>query len=189
MKIGLILILIGLFVPLSILPFVVNYEPRMGLLYNIQRMQVVLWEEKRNPIFIPDVRDEIRDIFDRVAIEEQLGKAKVKDFLDILASDRSEKQLVHIYDTQYVLEFPKDMNDSEMQEVLETRFQKTTEDSEFTQTLDRELLGIKRWRFIRWEEINEIAIPYKYPLLSGMILIFVGILSLILSLEKKRKKA
>jgi len=49
-KIGLILVLFGLFIPIVLLPFTKNYYPMLGIIKNIQDMYVLIYEDKI-PIF------------------------------------------------------------------------------------------------------------------------------------------
>ena len=165
-KIGLILILLGLFIPFAVLPFAVNYEPRTTLLYNIQGMKLV-WEEKSNPVFVPVAKP--KDIFDRVGYKEHL---------------------VAVGGVTYTFEFPEDMKDSEVTEALEelaVKWDTYKTEAKIIEALNKELSGMERFRFIKWGKDFAVVIPYKYPLVLGLLLIFIGMLMFVLSIERSRK--
>ncbi len=162
-KSGLILILLGFFIPIILFFFASQYEPDSGLLQNIQRMRLVLWNEKI-PLFEP--------------------VAKKRSMLSgLLDKYTYEEVLVNVGSVTYTFEFPDSMAESERKEILNTKLEGP--EPEVIEALNAELAGKERLRF-EWKEWP-VAVPYKYPLVSGIVLIFLGSVFLVLSIERRRE--
>jgi len=164
LKLGLTLILVGLFVPIILLLFASEYRPGVSHLENIQKMRLVLWKE-RIPLFEP--------------------VAKKRSMIADLLEPHSYKEVpVDVGDTTFAFEFPDNMTESERKEILDMKLEGT--ESEVTEALKAELAGKDRLRF-KWE-VRPVALPYRYPVVFGTILIFLGTLFLVLSIESRPKQ-
>ncbi len=163
LKPGLILILVGLFLPNILIPFASEYRPGGGLLQNIQEMKLVLWKE-RFPSFEP--------------------VAKKRSMLSELFEKYTYKEVpVKVGDVTYTFEFPDNMTESEREEVLDSKLEGT--ESDVIEALNAELAGKERLRF-RWE-VRPVVLQYRYPLVCGMVLVFLGAVFLVLSIERSPK--
>lgn len=155
---GLILILVGFFVPSILCFFASDYRPGAALVQNAQTMRLVLWNEK---------------------IQTFHPVAKKRGMLvELLERDSYEEVPVEVGETTFTFEFPKEMTEREREAVLEKKLEGAT--SEVVKALREELSGKDRLRF-GWN-VYPVALPYRYPLAVGMILIFLGAMFLILSI-------
>jgi len=164
LKLGLILILVGFFMPTTLLPFVSEYRPGASLLANIQEMRLILGSDKI-PVFEP--------------VAEKRGL-----FAELLEEYSYEKVPVNVGDTTFTFEFPEIMTESERKEVLDRKLEGS--DSTVIEALKAELAGKDRLRF-KWE-VRPVALRYRYPLVCGMILVFLGTVSLVLSIGSGAKQ-
>jgi hypothetical protein len=159
LKLGLILILIGFFLPITLLLFASDYRSGANLVQNAQTMRLVLWNEK-----IPT--------FDPVAKKRGM-------LVELLEKDTYEEVPVEVGETTFTFEFPRGMTEWEREVVLEKKLEGAK--SEVVKALKEELSGKDRLRF-EWN-VYPVALPYRYPLVVGMILIFLGTMFLILSIR------
>lgn len=144
---GLFLILIGLFITLAPVPFASGYHSKSGLIFNIQQMEIVVLEEKRKPTFS--------------TVEEISKSSKTVKIKGVY----SDGELV-------MIEFPPEMSDDEIKQVLNTEFPHTHIVKKYP----------PKMKFDGWKTVRQqIAIPYKYPFTGGVILVFWGIGMLILA--------
>jgi hypothetical protein len=163
LKLGLILILVGLFVPIVILPFTSEYRPGADLLPNVQKIRLVLGKEKI-PVFEP--------------------VAKKRGLVGLLEEYTYEEVPLNVGDTTFTFEFPDNMPESERKEILDSKLE--GREPVVIEALNKELTGKDRLRF-RWEVVPT-TLAYRYPVVFGIILILLGGIFLVLSIGSGQKR-
>jgi uncharacterized membrane protein len=101
----------------------------------------------------------------------------LREFLDEQSYD---KVPVEVGETTYTFEFPKEVTESERKEILDAKLRGS--ESEAIKALNEELAGMDVLRF-RWD-VREVVLPYKYPVALGIILMFLGAVFVVLSIDR-----
>lgn len=165
-KIALILISLGLFIPIVSFSFASGYKPRVGFLYNLQRMEIIV-SEKAKPRFRP-----ITEKKSKAAKRKTKSDAKIKgrdpvDLLERFQIEPPKSILVEV--GNIIVEFGEDTPRSEIKRVCEMIFPEVGKYP-------------ARVRFIGWETEYR-KIPYKYLFALGVGILFAGIVILVSSME------
>jgi hypothetical protein len=166
-KTALILIALGLFIPIVFFPFALDYKPKVGLLCNLQHMETGLWGKSTPRIVDAEPRGATERALDRVG--KFLGQES-SGLFENLGIEPPKPKVARVGNK--TIEFPQDTTVPEMEKVCAIVL------SQIEQYPDR-------MRFTGWGK-KYWKLPYKYFFVSGVVLVFVGVVVLVSSIESRR---
>jgi hypothetical protein len=156
-----ILILLGVFISIAVVPFMDNYNQHADVMSNIKGMYLVIsWN--RQPEF------ETRD-------NSYLIRHKSSDKFFLLMDEPEDMQIIEYDNTNILLLFPKYMKEAEIRNAIIMKFP----DKSKVRRAD----SPQYMEFTRWIQ-NKIVIRYRIIFLFALAVIFYGIAGLLIYKKK-----